>query len=148
MFFFNFNSIFLFIKWDQIFFLSSLKNLIQQSRSWKCNITLGWTINTRLSWNQKAHYQAHNSVPASDAFSPQTHNPLNLLYNFNIIYPSTSMSTKWPSLHVLGLEFHMHFLPHPCVLHYPPTSTPFMGSGSRNMTAQWPQGVYTDPWQL
>jgi len=103
------------------FFLSSLKNLIQQSRSWNSNTTLGWTTNARLSWNQKAHYQAQNSVPASDASSPQPHNPLNLLFNFNIIYPSTSMSTEWPSLHVLGLEFHMHFLPHQCVLHYPPT---------------------------
>jgi len=55
------------------------------------------------------------------------------------------LSTKWLSLHVLGLEFHMHFLPHPYVLHYPPTSTSFMRSGSKNMAAQWPHGVYTDP---
>lgn len=129
------------------FFFSSLQNLILQRCSWKSNTTLGWTINARLSWNQKVLYQAHNSVAASDASSPQPHTPLNLLFNFNIIYPSTSMSTKWASLHVLVSELHTHFLPHPYMLHYPPTSTSFMRPGSRNMAAQWPQ-VYTDPRQL
>ena len=105
----------------RFFFLSSLNNLKQRSRSWKCNTTLGWTINTPLSWNQKAHYQAHKSVPASDASSPQTHNPLNLLFNYNSIYPSTSMSTKWPSLHVWDYNFTcISYLTHACYINLPP----------------------------
>jgi len=92
--------------------LYSLKNLIQQSRSSKSNTTLGWTINARLSWNQKAHYQVHNSVPASDASSPQPHNPLKLLFNFSTIYPSTSVyQVAFPSR--FGIRISHAFLTSP-----------------------------------
>jgi len=73
---------------------------MEQNPSWKANKSLASKEFPYSWWNPSFRYRIHNSrspVPILNQISPVPNSPSHFLYiYFNIIIPSTSVSSKWP----------------------------------------------------